>query len=120
MIEPSEIAAKDGISEEPRKNLLQMGGLAIVYFAAGKLGLSMAFVNPSSTAVWPPAGITLAAFLILGTRVWPGVFLGAFLVNVTTAGTILTSLGIATGNTLEGIVGAYLVARFANGRYAFD
>ena len=73
--------------EERRRNLLTIGGLAAVYFLAGKLGLSMAFVHPSSTAVWPPTGIALAAFLILGYRVWPGVFLGAFLVNVTTAGT---------------------------------
>jgi diguanylate cyclase (GGDEF)-like protein len=100
--------------------MLTTGGLAIVYFIAGKLGLSMAFVHPSSTAVWPPAGIALAAFLILGYRVWPGVFLGAFFVNLTTVGTVLTSLGIATGNTLEGVLGAYLITRFALGRYAFE
>jgi diguanylate cyclase (GGDEF)-like protein len=94
--------------------------LAAVYFAAGKLGLSMAFVHPSSTAVWPATGITLAAFLILGYRVWPGVFVGAFLVNITTAGSVLTSLGVATGNTLEGLAAAYLVLRFAKGRNAFD
>ena len=87
---------------------------------AGKLGLSMAFVHPSSTAVWPATGIALAAFLILGYRVWPGIFIGAFLVNITTAGSALTSLGVATGNTLEGLVGAYLIVRFANGRSAFD
>jgi diguanylate cyclase (GGDEF)-like protein len=103
-----------------QRELLTIGGLAIVYLIAGKLGLSMAFVHPSSTAVWPPTGIALAALLILGYRVWPGVFVGAFLVNVTTVGTILTSLGIATGNTLEGLLGAYLVTRFANGRNAFE
>ena len=94
--------------------------LAAVYFVAGKLGLSMAFVHPSSTAVWPATGITLAAFLILGYRVWPAIFIGAFLVNITTAGSVLTSLAIATGNTLEGVVAAWLIIRFANGRNAFD
>jgi diguanylate cyclase (GGDEF)-like protein len=94
--------------------------LAAVYFVAGKLGLSMAFVHPSSTAVWPAAGITLAAFLILGYRVWPAIFVGAFLVNITTAGSVLTSLAIAGGNTLEGLVAAWLMIRFANGRTAFD
>ncbi|MFZ0980873.1 MAG: MASE1 domain-containing protein, partial [Candidatus Acidiferrales bacterium] len=94
--------------------------MAAVYFVAGKLGLSMAFVHPSSTAVWPATGIALTAFLILGYRVWPGIFIGAFLVNITTAGSVLTSLGVATGNTLEGLLGAYLVLRFANGRRAFD
>ncbi len=102
------------------KNLAVAALLAAVYFVAGKLGLKLAFVNASATAVWPPTGITLAAFLLLGYRVWPGIFLGAFLVNVTTAGSVATSISIATGNTLEGLVGAYLVNRFANGRYAFD
>ncbi|HSF17136.1 MAG TPA: MASE1 domain-containing protein [Vicinamibacteria bacterium] len=93
--------------------------LTLVYFAAGKLGLSLAFVHASATAVWAPTGVSLAAFLLLGYRVWPGIFLGALLVNLTTAGSVATSIGIATGNTLEGIAGAYLVNRFASGRRAF-
>ncbi|MBI4126891.1 MAG: MASE1 domain-containing protein, partial [Deltaproteobacteria bacterium] len=94
--------------------------LAVVYFIAAKLGLRLAFVHASATAVWPPTGITLAALLIMGYRVWPGIFLGAYFANLMTAGTVATSLGIATGNTLEGIVGAYLVHRFAGGRTPFD
>ena len=62
----------------------------------------------------------LTAFLLLGSRVWPAILLGAFLVNVTTEGSVLTSIGIATGNTLEGLLGASLVARVANGRRVFD
>src|SRR5207247_624806 len=57
-----------------------------VYVLAGKFGLSLAFVHASASAVWPPTGIALAATLLLGYRVWPALFLGAFLVNVTTAG----------------------------------
>jgi PAS domain S-box-containing protein len=94
--------------------------LAAVYFIAGKLGLRLAFVNQSATAVWPATGIALAALLSLGLWTWPGVLLGAFLVNLTTAGTVVTSLGIAAGNTLEAVVGAYLISRFAAGRRAFD
>jgi len=60
--------------------------LAGVYVVAGKFGLSLAFVNASATAVWPPTGIALAATLLLGYRVWPAILLGAFLVNATTAG----------------------------------
>ena len=105
---------------EDRQKKLAAGVVAAVYFLAGKLGLSLAFVHPCSTAVWPPSGIALAAFLILGYRVWPGVALGAFLVNVTTAGSIWTSIAIAVGNTLEGVAGAYLVSRFANGARCFE
>jgi len=95
-------------------------GLAVVYFVGAKLGLQLAFLNASATAVWPPTGIALAAFLIFGVRVWPAVFIAAFVANVTTTGSIATSLGIASGNTLEGVLGAYLVTRFAHGRYACD
>ncbi|MGH7347328.1 MAG: MASE1 domain-containing protein, partial [Candidatus Rokuibacteriota bacterium] len=51
-----------------------------VYFVAGKLGLSLAFVHASATAVWPPTGIALAALLLYGRSAWPAIFLGAFLV----------------------------------------
>jgi len=94
--------------------------LAVVYFCAAKLGLRLAYVHPSATAVWAPTGIALAAFLILGYRVWPGIFLAAFVANLTTAGSVLTSIGVATGNTLEGVVGCYLVTRFARGQHAFE
>lgn len=67
-----------------------------------------------------PPELRVAALLIFGLRVWPGIFLGAFLANLTTAGTILTSIGIATGNTLEGLAGCYWVTRFAHGRRAFE
>lgn len=99
---------------------LAMAILAGVYAVAGKLGLLLAFVHASATAVWLPTGITLAAFLILGYRVWPGIFLGAFLVNISTEGSVATSIGIAAGNTLEGVAGAYFVNRFACGRRAFE
>src|SRR5260370_35190574 len=72
----------------------------------------------SGTPVWPNTGLARAAMLILGIRVWPAVLVGAFLANLTTAGSGATSLGIAVGNTLEAVVGAYLVSRFASGRRA--
>src|SRR5712692_8469818 len=102
------------------RNLTVLAALAGVYFVAGKLGLKLAFVNASATAVWPCTGIALAAFLVLGYRAWPAILAGAFLVNLTTAGTLATSLGIAIGNMLEGVVGCYLVNRFAAGRHAFE
>ncbi len=94
--------------------------LFAVYAIAGKLGLTLAFVHASATPVWPPTGIALAAFLLLGFRTWPAILAGAFLVNVTTAGSALTSAGIALGNTLEGLCGAWLVNRFAAGPRAFE
>ena len=97
-----------------------VAGLAVLYFAAAKLGLLLAAISPSATPVWPPTGIAFAACLVLGYRVWPAIFVGAFLANLTTAGSVGTSLAIAAGNTLEALAGAYLVNRLANGPRVFD
>jgi len=97
-----------------------IGILTVIYFIVGKLSLQLAFVHPSASPVWPPAGIALAALVVFGYRTWPAIFLGAFLVNVTTAGNIGTSLCIATGNTLEAVCGAWLVNQFAGGTRIFD
>ena len=102
------------------KRLGLLLALTAGYVVAGKLGLRLAFVNPSATPVWPCTGIALAAFLLAGADVWPAIFLGAFLVNITTAGSIATSVGIAAGNMLEGLVGAWLVSRFARGPRACE
>src|SRR2546430_2560640 len=97
-----------------------IGILTVVYFIAGKLGLMLASLHASASPVWPPAGIALGALLVLGYRVWPAIFVGAFLVNVTTAGNVATSLAVASGNALEAVCGAWLVNRFAGGTTVFD
>jgi signal transduction histidine kinase/CheY-like chemotaxis protein len=97
-----------------------IGILAVVYVVAGKLSLMLASLHASASPVWPPAGIALAAMLLLGYRVWPAIFVGAFLVNVTTAGNVATSFAIAAGNTLEAVAGAWLVNRFAGGKNICD
>jgi diguanylate cyclase (GGDEF)-like protein len=90
--------------------------LTLLYVISGKLALHLAFLHPSATAVWPNSGIALAALLILGTDVWPCIFVGAFLVNISTAGSLATTAAITIGNTLEAVVGAWLVRRFASGK----
>lgn len=95
-------------------------GIGLVYFAAGKLGLSLAFVNASASPVWPPTGIAIAAVLLFGPMALPAIFGGALFTNLTTAGNLSTSLAIAAGNTLEAFVAAWLITRFANGKRAFQ
>jgi integral membrane sensor domain MASE1 len=97
--------------------LLLLGG---VYFAAGTLSLTFASLHQSASPVWPPSGIALAAVILYGHRVWPAIFGAAFLVNTSTTDSALVSLGIATGNTVEALLGGWLVTRFAGGRRAFD
>lgn len=102
------------------KNILLTVGIFLLYVICGKVGLLLAFVNPSTTAIWAPTGIALAAVLLFGFRALPAIFFGAFFVNLTTAGTPATSLGIAFGNMLEAVAGAYFVRKFASGTHAFD
>ncbi|HZA53979.1 MAG TPA: MASE1 domain-containing protein, partial [Candidatus Udaeobacter sp.] len=100
--------------------LIAILALAASYFCAGKLGLSWAYVHTSASAVWPAAGLALAVLLLWGRRLWPGIFLGAFLVNITTQGSLATTLAIAAGNTLEALLAAWGINRFANGAKAFE
>jgi len=109
-----------GRMSQPLRRVLLLVGIAVVYFAAARLGLQFAYVDRSVTTVWPPTGIALAAVVLYGYQVWPAILVGAFLANFATAGAPLLSLGIAAGNTLEGLLGAYLVNRFARGGRVFD
>ena len=97
-----------------------IGTVGVVYFLVAKLSLHLAFVHASASPVWPPTGIAIAAILLFGYRAWPAIFIGAFLVNLTTPGNYLSSLGIAVGNTLEAVCAAWLVNRFAGGVAAFS
>ena len=100
--------------------LVVMAFITVVYVVVGKIGLGFASIHASASPVWAPAGMAVAFFLLFGFSVWPTIVVGAFLVNVTTAGTWLTWGSIAVGNTLEGLLGAWLVQRFAHGLRAFE
>jgi integral membrane sensor domain MASE1 len=106
--------------EDRRMYALAIAVLAAAYYGAAKLGLSLAFTTPSVTAIWPPTGIALAAVLLLGNRMWPGIALGAFLANAWTDVPIYTTIGITAGNTLEALAGAYLLTRVADFRVTLD
>jgi PAS domain S-box-containing protein len=81
-------------------------------FTAGKLGLSVAFTSGNVSPVWPPSGIALAATLLWGYRVWPGVAMASFLVNLLSPVPALAAPIIALGSTSSALVGAYLLQRF--------
>src|SRR5205085_1750919 len=104
----------------PARRVVAILALAAVYYAAAKFGLELAYGNRSVTAVWPPTGIALAALLLGGYRLWPGIALGAFLANEWTGVPLGTVLGITLGNTLEALAGAYLLRRIAGFRIQLD
>src|SRR6516162_10541126 len=91
---------------------LFLGALGLGYLILAKLGLALASVHPNASPVWPPSGLALASCLVWGNRVWPAIASGAFLANAITFGSIATSMAIAIGNTLEGVLTASLVSRW--------
>lgn len=102
------------------KQLLIGVAACATYIFAAKLSLRLATVHPSASPFWPPTGIAIVTLLVLGLRYWPAILVGAFFANLTTAGSVLTSLGIGAGNCLEAVTASYLVSRFANGKDVFD
>ncbi|HVI04333.1 MAG TPA: MASE1 domain-containing protein [Enhygromyxa sp.] len=90
-----------------------MLGLAGLYVIAGRLGLELAHFQPNATLIWAPTGISLAALVLFGRRVWPGIFIGSAITNAMIDTSPLPLLVIAVGNTLEAVVGALLLEKVA-------
>lgn len=94
-----------------RRYLIRLAIVCAAYFGTARMGLALAYDNASVTAIWPPSGIALAATMIWGYRMWPGIAAGALLANALTGVPPITVLGITCGNTLEALAGAYLLHR---------
>ena len=106
-------------------------GLALLYVVTARLGLLLALPPENkATAVWVPSGIALAALLLFGSRLWPGIWLGAFLANLwdffspanefSLAAHLAVSAGIATGSTLQALAGRFLLRRWVGPGSPFD
>jgi signal transduction histidine kinase len=96
-----------------------VGALAGLYYGAGRAGLHLAYLHGTVTALWPPVGVGVAALVILGPGVWPGIVIGDLLLAdfSTPWGTIV---GQTVGNTLEILVAAVLFRRLTQQRIALE
>mgnify|MGYP003578633678 FL=1 len=94
--------------------------LAVVYVVTGRIGLAFGYIHPASSTLFPPSGVALAAFLVLGYRVWPIILLAATLLYCSVLGVVPASLLLAAGNTAEGLFLSYLINRFAGGRHTLQ
>ncbi len=99
---------------------IQVGLIAGAYFLAARLSLALAIPPGYATAVWPPSGIALAAALLLGRHIWPGIWLGAALANVMVESSVVAAVVIATGDTLEALVASALIQRHAGNPGRFE
>jgi diguanylate cyclase (GGDEF)-like protein len=94
--------------------------LVFAYVVTGHLGLQLAYTHPAVSLVWPPSGIALGAVLVLGYRMWPAVLIGAVVLYSATIGPEPAVLAMGAANTLECVLSAYLINRFACGRQALQ
>jgi len=94
--------------------VLLIVGVAAAYYFAARIGLLLQLVRGQVTPLWPPTGVALVCLLLLGGRIWPGIWLGALLVNAPIGPSPPTVLAIATGNTLAPLFAYWLLrsARF--------
>ncbi len=94
--------------------------VTLAYLITGKLGLELSFANPAASLVWAPSGIALGAYLVLGYKIWPAVLLAGGLTYAAVLGPEPPVLIMAAGNAGEGLLAAYLINRYAEGRHALQ
>ncbi len=91
--------------------VIEIAILALAYVASARLGLTLAFANENVTAIWPPTGIAVAALVLRGRRLWPGIAAGALIANWSHELPVHLAAGVAVGNTLGPLVAAVLLER---------
>jgi two-component sensor histidine kinase/integral membrane sensor domain MASE1 len=94
--------------------------ITALYLASARLGLMLAFQHTNVSPVWPPTGIAIAAILLFGYEIWPGILIGAFLANFTTGLPVHVSAIISVGNTFEAICGGWLIVKFTGKKNPFE
>src|SRR5579872_6748099 len=92
-------------------NVGRIAALAFVYVVLARLGLSVDTVDGFVTLIWAPSGISIAALLIFGNRLWPGVLVGAIIAYVLSGASVPLAVGMGIGNTAEAVISVWLMMR---------
>src|ERR1700737_2121842 len=93
-----------GPFDRPAREFVRLALVAIAYWVAARLSLNLALVHGQVTPIWPPTGIALVAFLLIGRRAWPAIAVAAFAVNLPIGPSPMGAAVIAIGNTLAPLV----------------
>ncbi len=96
--------------------LFRVSLLTLLYFFTALLGVQMGAVTHTISVIWPASGLALAALLLYGKNLWPGIALGAFLATWLTNGSLIFALSTAVSNPLETLLAVFLLNRFV-GKY---
>jgi signal transduction histidine kinase len=112
-------AARRRGGSQPVHYLARLSVVALIYWVSARLSLNLALVHQQVTPIWPPTGIALVTFLVLGRRMWPAIAVGAFAVNLPLGPSPFGAALIACGNTLAPLVSAELLQR-AGFRWQLD
>ncbi|GGK67425.1 EAL domain-containing protein [Amphritea balenae] len=106
----------DSAVKEKAAYLYSMLAIVLAYFLVARVSLLLA-VDGYASPVWPPTGISLAILFLVGKKFWPGITLGAFATNMQVDGSVQLAAQIAIGNTLEAVIGVWLIDRIIRRRY---
>ena len=98
---------------------LELIAIAMAYFGLAVSGQLVPWINPTATPLWPPTGLALALVLLRGYRIWPAIFVGAFLSTVASGGGLSEAGCIALGTPIAALGGAWLINRWSHGRETF-
>ncbi|MGY9070481.1 MASE1 domain-containing protein [Streptomyces sp. CAS3] len=98
---------------------LEICAVAALYYGSAELGLLQQLVRSQVTPLWPPTGIAVAALLLRGPRIWPGITLGALLANLSLGPSYAALFLIVVGNTLAPLC-SYALLRRAGFRLELD
>ena len=107
----------------PRERLVHVGRvllLAVVYVLLSRIGPALMPIHGFASLIWPDSGVSLAALLLGGYRLWPGVAIGALVTELWLGAPPLVALAIAAGNTLEAVAGTFALRRIARFQASLD
>src|SRR5579863_4978989 len=93
----------------PAKLMTSMLLLAVCYYTTAQIGFALEPTTSHLAAIWPPSGLALATLLLLGTRLWPGVFLGSLATSLTYGVPTVCGVFIAVASVLASLIGAQLL-----------
>ena len=91
------------------QHFIQAGTLAVACYWAAKLATLIPGLDVKASPVGPTAGLALAALLLGGERLWPGLAVGAFFFALSEGVSGAVAAATGTGSTLQAVIGLRLL-----------